>query len=220
LDLYHVPASQNALCVVIDYKSSQKQLDPVLIAHGLQLQLLTYLNVVRQWPNSRELFGAVRLDPAGVFYVNLKGSYGRERNRVQALADPQRSRKEAYRHYGRFDVSALPHLDRRTDVQEGDQFNYRLTKSGQVNKSCKEALDAAKFEDLLCQVQDHLRTMGQRIYAGSVEVEPYRKGADTACAQCTYHAICRIDPWTHRFRVLRRAAVDEAAAAQEGNEVA
>ena len=36
------------------------------------------------------------------------------------------------------------------------------------------------------------------------EVAPYRKGTMTACKRCDYQSICRIDPWTHRFRVLKK----------------
>jgi ATP-dependent helicase/DNAse subunit B len=44
--------------------------------------------------------------------------------------------------------------------------------------------------------------MGIEIFAGAAAVSPYRKGATTACDQCGYRSICRIDPWTHRFRLL------------------
>ena len=57
VDLFR-KAGGEALCVVVDYKSSQKQLDPVLMAHGLQLQLLTYLNVLRYWPNPSSRFSS------------------------------------------------------------------------------------------------------------------------------------------------------------------
>lgn len=204
VDLFRPGNGERALCVVVDYKSSHKQLDPLLVSHGLQLQLLTYLNVVRQWPNPNEAFGVDSLEPAGVFYVNLRGRYGSERNRIDALADLDRARKLAYRHSGRFDTRALPQLDCRTDVQEGDQFNYRLTNNGKINKNCSEAVATAEFEGLLQEVGKNLRAMGQQIYAGRTEVEPYRIGAQTACEHCTYQAICRIDPWTHSFRVLRR----------------
>ena len=39
-----------ALCVVMDYKSGQRKLDKILVEHGVQLQLLAYLAVVRSWP--------------------------------------------------------------------------------------------------------------------------------------------------------------------------
>jgi ATP-dependent helicase/nuclease subunit B len=189
--------------VVIDYKSSQKQLDPVLMAHGLQLQLLAYLNVVRQWPNPDQLFHAERLSPAGVFYVNLRGKYERRKNRTEALRTPQQLRREAYRHSGRFDLTALRQLDCRPDALAGDQFNYRITNAGQVNKNSRDAMERAEFEALLDSVQTNLRKMGMEIFAGHAAVSPYRKGKTTACDQCGYQSICRIDPWTHRFRVLR-----------------
>ncbi|HWQ93804.1 MAG TPA: PD-(D/E)XK nuclease family protein, partial [Clostridia bacterium] len=54
VDLCRVGSSDEALCVVVDYKSSGKQLDPLLVAHGVQLQLLAYLNVLRHWPSAAD----------------------------------------------------------------------------------------------------------------------------------------------------------------------
>jgi ATP-dependent helicase/nuclease subunit B len=202
VDLYRDPVSRRALCVVIDYKSSRKQLEPLLMQNGLQLQLLTYLNVLRQWPDSRSKFGVDEFDPAGVFYVSLRGQYPRERTRTEALAEPQRARRLAYRHSGRFDLSALPFLDSRKDPASNEQFNYRFRKDGQLHASCREALDPDAFQAMLGESEQILTEMGQRIYSGVIEVSPYRKGQETACGQCTYHAVCRIDPTTHRFRGL------------------
>ena len=64
-----------AWCVVMDYKSGQRKLDPILVEHGVQLQLLGYLAALRRWSNPRALPGVERLIPAGVFYVNLRGKY-------------------------------------------------------------------------------------------------------------------------------------------------
>jgi ATP-dependent helicase/nuclease subunit B len=205
IDFFREPESDAARCVVVDYKSGQRQLDPVLLANGLQLQLLTYLNVVRSWRNPREQFGVGRLIPAGVFYVSLRGRYERERNRRDALADLDAALHLAYRHTGRFDKAALPLLDSRPGVQEGDQFNFRLTKDGQVYKNCHEALSTTEFAALLDSVESNLREMGRRIFSGAAEVDPYRKGSITACDYCDYRGICRIDPWTHKFRVLRKS---------------
>jgi ATP-dependent helicase/nuclease subunit B len=212
---FHRFDKHRAFCVVVDYKSKHQQLDPVLLAHGLQLQLLTYLNVVRQWPDPRDVFDVDELQPVGVFYVNLRGKYARERNRIDALANPEQARKLAYRHCGRFDVRALQQLDSRSHVREGDQFNYRLTNSGRTFKTCKEALSTPDFQALLAQVQTTLRTMGQQIYAGQAGVAPYRKGAITACDQCAYHAICRVDPWTQKYRVLQRLTSGDSNCAAE-----
>jgi ATP-dependent helicase/nuclease subunit B len=193
-----------ALCVVVDYKSSQKQLDTVLVENGVQLQLLAYLNVLRHWPDPRVLFGVDKLIPAGVFYVNLRGKYERQPNRLDALETAEDARKQAYRHIGRFDAAALPSLDSREDPCKGDQFNYRLKNDGGVPKRSREALDTAQFRALLGSVEKNLKKIGRGIFAGATAVSPFQKGAMTACDQCDYSAICRFDPWVHRFRVLRK----------------
>jgi ATP-dependent helicase/nuclease subunit B len=209
VDVCRETGSDEALCVVVDYKSSQKKLDSLLIVNGLQLQLLAYLNVLRRWPNPRELFGAAQLVPAGIFYVNLRGKYKRQSNRNDALAETAEARKLAYQHSGRFDAGALQKLDSRKDAVKGDQFNYRKNKDGSLGKTSREALTTEEFTALLETVELNLKTMGREIFSGSVQVSPFRKGAMTACDQCDYQAICRIDPWTHPFRALKNITPDE-----------
>ena len=147
--------------------------------------------------------GALKIAPAGVFYVNLRGQYESGGTRDEALADAATARKRAYRHTGRFDASALSRLDR---TNAADQFNYRLNKDGSVRSNSVEALPRAEFEALLDRVGAQLQEMGRAIFSGAAQVDPYRKGHETPCKFCDYRAVCRIDPWTHRYRVLRPAA--------------
>jgi len=116
------------------------------------------------------------------------------------LSDADDARKRAYRHTGRFDAGVLPRLDR---VQAADQFNYRLNKDGSLRSDSVEALPRAEFEKLLDRVEAQLQEMGWAIFSGAMPVDPYRKGRETPCEHCDYRAACRIDPWTHQYRVLR-----------------
>ncbi len=111
VDLCRDENTGDALAIVLDYKSSVKKLDTLLVEHGVQLQLLAYLNVLRHWKNPREMFGAERLIPAGVFYVNLRGQFAGGGTREEILGDTEAA-KLAYRHSGRFDAGALDKLDR------------------------------------------------------------------------------------------------------------
>jgi ATP-dependent helicase/nuclease subunit B len=197
-------ADESALCVVVDYKSSEKKLDALLLENGLQLQLPAYLNVLRHWREPEPIFGVGRLVPEGVFYVNLRGQYERGDNRDEALADAADARRLAYQHTGRFDAEHLRLLDSRADAKEGDQFRYKLNKDGSVSKNSREALAAEDFMALLDGVEENLKRMGRAVYAGEAKVDPFKRGKVTACEQCDYRAICRIDPWTHSYRVLRR----------------
>ena len=202
VDLCPDPAGRGALALVMDYKSGSKKLDAILVEHGVQLQLLAYLNVLRHWADPRDAFGVARLIPAGVFYVNLRGQYAIGDTRVEGLNDAGDARKRAYRHTGRFDASVLPKLDR---LGAADQFSYQRNQDGSLRKGSVEALPSAEFEKLLDRVERQLREMSRAIFSGAAKVDPYRKGSETPCEFCDYRAICRIDPWTHRYRVLRAA---------------
>jgi ATP-dependent helicase/nuclease subunit B len=207
VDLWRDVASGDTLALVLDYKSSSKKLDRLLVEHGVQLQLLAYLNVLRHWRHPQEVFGVKCLVPAGVFYVNLRGEYQGGGTRAEILADADESRRKAYRHTGRFDAGVLDRLDR---IGAADQFNYRRNKDGSLRKGSIEALPRAEFEKLLDGVEAQLRTMGERIFSGAAKVDPYRKGKDIPCEFCDCQAACRIDKRTHPYRVLRAQTADEA----------
>jgi ATP-dependent helicase/nuclease subunit B len=188
-----------ALAVVLDYKSSHKKLEPLLVEHGIQLQLLAYLNVLRHWKEPKEIFGAEKLIPTGVFYVNLRGQFENGDSRDEVLGGADESRRSAYRHTGRFDTGALDRLDSK---RAGDQFKYRLKNDGTLYAGSTEALPHEEFVQLLDRVEVQLREFGDAIYSGLAKVDPYRKGKQTPCEYCDYKPVCRIDPWTHQYRVL------------------
>jgi ATP-dependent helicase/nuclease subunit B len=202
VDLWPDKSGGAALAVVTDYKSGGKKLDSLLVQNGIQLQLLAYLGALRHWKNPREIFGADKIIPAGAFYVNLRGDFKGGGSRAEVLADGE-SKKMAYRHSGRFDAGELRKFDRRPDVSKGDQFNFRLNKGGELPSNSAEAISCKEFTALLDQVEEQLRSLGEQIFSGATAVDPYRKGGTTACDFCDYRAACRIDPWTHPWRVLR-----------------
>ena len=210
VDLCPAGGGREALAVVIDYKSSLHKLDPVLLKNGVQLQLPAYLSVLRRLPEPEKIFGVRRLVPAGVFYINLRGNFkpGETRDDVLHTAEP--AWQAAYKHSGRFDLAALPHLDNRSGTTKGTQFNYRLRKDGQPSANTPDPMDHLQFQQMLDQVEENLVRMGRGIFAGEIELNPYQKGTDRACDRCEYQGICRIDPWTHAFRLLSKSESEES----------
>jgi ATP-dependent helicase/nuclease subunit B len=204
VDLWRSPGADEAWCVVIDYKSGLRKLDPVFVAHGIQQQLPAYLNLLRHLKNTQAVFGVPRLIPGAVFYVPLRGRYEAGANRAEVLARKTDADKLAYSHQGIFDLGILRQLDNRPAVSQGDQFPYRLKKDGApyANNFC--GLETARFRALLDGQEKLLAQIGNRIYAGDVQIDPWKRGRDSACGVCEFQSICRIDPWTHRYRVLEK----------------
>jgi ATP-dependent helicase/nuclease subunit B len=206
VDLAPGPEAGAAYCVVVDYKSGRKTIDPILLANGVQMQLPAYLAVLGRLADPRPVLGVGRLIPVGVFYVNLRGNYQPGHHRRNVLDEVQQTRLAAYQHHGRFCLEALPWLDS-SGAEQGNSGQFSYAPSRKVDRRFHDPLPAAEFNALLDLVEAQLREIGARIFAGAAEVAPYRKGAsEVACQHCDYRPICRIDPWTHEYRQLRRPA--------------
>jgi ATP-dependent helicase/nuclease subunit B len=200
-----------ALAVVVDYKSRARALNPTRLHHGLDLQLLSYLGALRQLSPTKPGFGAAKLLPVGAFYIPLNGGAGRPgTTRAEVLGGGDAARRAGYQHSGRFRADALSHLDNR-DVRRGDQFRFWKREDGGWRATGNDAMPAAEFEVLREKIEDRLREFATRIYAGEMDVAPYRLGSETACDRCEFRAVCRFDPWTQPFRQLRPPPKPERA---------
>jgi ATP-dependent helicase/nuclease subunit B len=201
VDLCHAD-EETALAVVVDYKSRPRQLHPVKLQHGLELQLLSYLGVLRHLPEPKLFFGVPRLVPAGAFYVPLNGGGRSGLTRAEVLAAAGAPRRAAYQHSGRFLADELARFDNRGESR-GDQFRYAKNQDGALSARGNDALPAAEFKALCEKIEAHLRGYAGRIFAGEAAVSPFRIGRQTACDQCDFRAVCRFDPWTQPYRTLR-----------------
>ncbi len=215
VDVHRLPDGQTALAAVVDYKSTVHPLDPVRLHHGLQLQLPSYLGVLRRLERAADRFGAARLLPAGMFYVGLRGRLGSRGSRAEAMAELDADRRRAFQHAGRFDARWRTVFDLRPDARSGEQFRWRLNKDGRPSKSGNEALPAAEFETLLNENEERLKRFGREIFAGAFPASPFRHRARTACDYCAFRALCRFDPWTDPYRVLRPPGGAAAAPSTE-----
>lgn len=198
--------SSSASFVVVDYKSSAKKLDARLMQNGVQLQLPAYMSVLRRSPEALRLFELEDLRPAGIFYVNLSGQYKSGAHRDEVMGSVDEARRAAYKHFGRFDEELLPHLDNRPRAEDekkvGDQFNFRITNRGKLERRSADVMTSEEFEQLQERVEKLLVEMGGRIFDGDIRVDPYCYRNKTPCENCKYRPVCRIDPWTHEYRAL------------------
>lgn len=203
IDLCREPGADEALAVILDYKSSGKKLDPIFMHYGMQLQLLSYLNALLHLPEPEKIFGVSRIVPAGVFYVPLRARPESGDSRMEIIEGAAAGMFAAYQHTGRFDGVALSKLDNRR-LKKGDQFKYSIKTNGEFSKVGNEALTSEAFDALLKKVEANLRSHGERIFAGDAAARPYRKGNERACDWCQCQPVCRFDSWIHAYNVLRK----------------
>jgi ATP-dependent helicase/nuclease subunit B len=200
--------------VIVDYKSSGKKLDPVFLHHGMQLQLLAYLNALVHLPDPEKVFSAKKILPAGVFYVPLRAKSESADTRYAVLGRTPADALAAYQHTGRFDGKVLLQLDNR-GLDKGDQFKFAKKKDGDFHKR-GEAMTTEAFRALLMKIEDDLRQHGERIFSGNIAAKPYRKGNDRACDWCQCQPVCRFDSWIHPYHVLRKPPEENEESKKEG----
>jgi ATP-dependent helicase/nuclease subunit B len=202
VDVCRIEETDETLAVVIDYKSSARKLDKVLLEHGLELQLLAYLGALKQFGSLEGELNVTRLIPAGAFYVALKSGTRAAQTREEEREAREETHRTGSQHRGRFDGARLSKFDDSNAVK-GSQFRFSIKQDGSFARTGNEALVADEFQNLVRQAGEFLRKHGRDIYAGKVGIAPYRYRAKTACDFCDYRPVCRFDPWTQAFRVLR-----------------
>lgn len=167
---------------VIDYKSSQRDIDPTRLWYGLQLQLLLYLKAAAQMQS-----GAL---PAGAFYFTVRDPMVSTPEDIQAEAERQIARALRLEGVVLAETEVVEAMDAdEKELSLGKVFN----KDGTVAAGA-DAYDLQEMQALLTHVQHTAAQLTDRIREGCVDISPAQDGAWCACDWCDYAAVCRLDP--------------------------
>ena len=189
---------------IIDYKSGNTSFDLVSLYHGLQLQLVVYMDAAldaeqRKHPDCD-------IQPAGIFYYNVKDPMlQKEMEDDLDGLDPEIFKK--------LKMNGLVMADR--DVIEGlDKTTISLplsyTTKGELRKGSSVA-DEQGFALLGAYVKKKITDIREAILDGNAEVSPYEMGNRNACTYCPYQGTCGFDRKIpgYEFRRLKQFADDE-----------
>lgn len=185
---------------IIDYKSGGTSFDLLALYHGLQLQLVVYMDAVLEMTKRRQ--PEKEAVPAGVLYYNIADPLVQKREQQ----DPAAIEKEILRQLKmngliNSELEAVRHLDH-TIEKESDIIPVVL-KDGAVQEGKSSVADRERFEALRHFVKEKLREAGREILDGRVEAAPYKNGQRTACDYCPYHAVCGFDKKTSGYEFRR-----------------
>lgn len=192
---------EGLLLRVIDYKSSVKDIRLSEVYFGLALQMLVYLDIVMTY--AEEWIGE-KADPAGILYFHIHDPFV---NVADDSADDIEERLfKEYKMKGLImdDEESVRLMD--TDLQEGHSTTIpaRMKKGGELSKT-KSTISRENFQAIHQFIQQKLLEAGEQIMHGSVEINPYKIGNDTACTFCSFRAVCQFDQQfeANHYRVLK-----------------
>ncbi len=175
---------------VIDYKSGTARFDIHLAVNGLQLQLVTYMDMALR--AAKDHFGDdAEPVPAGMFYYHISDPV-LDYSRSQADADPDARRLEALRMDGAVPESAelLKKLDRTVSPGKTQISSTDLRGSAVISSRGACILSEEDFEKLILATRERMQEDADRIIQGDIEIRPFEGGGRRQCDRCDYHSVC------------------------------
>ncbi len=177
----------NVFVKVTDYKTGKKAFDIVALYHGLQLQLMVYMNAAMEREQKKN--PKKHIVPAGVFYYRLEDPFV---ERTENMSVEKALLKEL-KPDGILNANeeVLHHLDR-TGEKESLTIPIKFNKNGTLAKGSK-VVSEDDFYLMMNHAQQKVDEIHKRILDGETKALPYRRGEETGCDYCSYKHICGFD---------------------------
>jgi ATP-dependent helicase/nuclease subunit B len=184
-------SSSGLLLRIMDYKSSAMKLKLDEVAHGLSLQMLTYLDVVVS--HAPHWLGQPA-QPAGVLYFHVQNPL---------LNTPNGMPKEEARNalFRQYRMQGLLLSDGESVKLMDESLNHgnksaivpvEFKKDGTFSARSQVA-DKSQWEVLRGSVRSQIRRIGKRIVDGDVAITPYRLDKRSPCTYCDFRPVCHFD---------------------------
>ncbi|ARJ51405.1 helicase-exonuclease AddAB subunit AddB [Staphylococcus lutrae] len=181
---------------IIDYKSSSSSasLDLVKVYYGLQMQMMTYMDIALQ--NKERLGLSEAVKPGGFLYMFVH----KFRDEKRAWKDVQDAKREidflkSYQLQGLLnnDVDVLEAYDSRlTTGFQSDIVPIGLKKDGSFYATSK-VTDEATIHKLIQHNRRNFQDIATHIMDGHNEVAPIQFRKQLPCQFCQYQAVCHVD---------------------------
>lgn len=199
-------SQDGTLLRILDYKSSAVKLRLDEVAHGLSLQMLTYLDVVVT--HAPHWLGRPA-KPAGVLYLHVHNPLLHTANGLDETGAEEAIRRE-YRMEGLVlaDGEAVQLMDESLESSaKSSVVPVEYKKDGSFSARSQVA-DGAQWETLRKAVRRNISKIGKRIVDGDVDIAPYRLGKRSPCTVCEFRPVCQFDGQLegNRHHALRRPA--------------
>ncbi|MCI7814521.1 MAG: helicase-exonuclease AddAB subunit AddB [Lachnospiraceae bacterium] len=175
---------------VIDYKSGNTSFDLVAMYHGLQLQLVVYLDAAMEI--EQRLHPDKEIVPAGIFYYHIKDPM-LDKEEAQTPEQIWKNMKKKLRLNGLVneDPDVVAKLDKQIE-KESLVIPFGYNKDGSPSRFSSKATKE-QFQDLSRFVNEKMKEIGRRILDGDIEVAPYERKGKMPCEYCEYLEVCGFD---------------------------
>lgn len=183
---------------VIDYKSSSKSIHLSNVFYGLQIQLITYLDVVSKDD----------MLPGGALYLKLDDPMIKSKKEISS-EEIEEEIKRKLRMDGIIlaDAKLVKAMDTEM-VTESSNLNLKLKKDGSYG-SMPTATDE-EMKQLMRHTKSILKQFAEEILNGKIENVPIKNKGKSPCSYCDYKEICNFDKELgNRFKKMNELKDEE-----------
>ncbi len=193
---------------VVDYKTGSKTFSLDEFYHGLQMQLIVYMNAAMELERQRH--PEKEITPAGFLFYSVEDPViakqpDEERRETQLL------KKLKPDGIVNGDSGVIRHLDFSLSQGISEVIPVGKNKDGSLSKTSK-VLSKEDMQLLSAFAEKKMREIGNAIMEGEVDQNPYLIGDNTPCSYCKYKGICGFDEKLpgYEYRKLEKLQKEKA----------
>lgn len=180
---------------IIDYKSSNKDLDISLAIQGFNIQMLLYLDALTK---------QMKLDKGALLYFNTKKRILASSLKITEEENSINFFKQ-YKMNGYVNEEVIEAIDNSIE-KESTVIKAKFVKKDDCYKG--NILSSFSFERLLAYVNKHIQELYQELISGNIQINP--KGSDDAtthtkvnpCNYCNYRSLCNFDVFYNDYTLV------------------
>ena len=180
---------------VFDYKRKGKSFSWENLYYGLDMQLAIYLLALK----NGSIRGKKVDSSAGAFYLPIEAKL---KTGTLNKAE-QKEEKFDYTTKGFLDGEYVTDLDNNAGSGWNKYYNFYMSKDGPYgNFKTSGALKPGQLEKVLDMTRSRIAELAGFIFAGRINITPYRINKKSPCVYCPYDAVCRFDWQINRYNLL------------------
>lgn len=205
IDRLDVAESENAKYIrIIDYKSSDKNIDLNELISGTQIQLITYLDsVVSEKENKL---------PAGMLYFKMIDPIIKsDKNKTEEQIKEELKKKFKMNGMVLADINIIKKMDKTLEKGASNSVPVYLDKDGNISSSRSDVISKEAFTAMQKTAEKIIKQIAKEILSGNIDIKPiYNKKTKTdACKYCEYKTICRFNPKQNSYSFIENKTKEE-----------
>lgn len=195
---------------IIDYKSSEHNVNLNEMVSGIQIQLMTYIDAIAEQR---------KYQPAGILYFGLMEQVIDEgKNLTDEEIKEKLKRKFRMNGIVLADIKVIRMMDKTLDTGASNIIPVNLGKQGDIIQKWSNTVTKEDFKNLQITIKKIIKQISEEILSGRIEIKPIynKKGKKSSCEYCAYKTICAFNPNINQYEYIQNKPKEEILAEIKG----